>query len=408
MSVDTQAAYLLRNEKTGLYLTVKGAGGGAGGDAAAEIAQEELHDWPLRAGQAWRLEPGQGGKDTYRIRNQHSGRYLQARRYSREAGAPVVQGRLAENSPAYRSQTWLLTNMDLHRFSNLHSGLWLNARSDVPAEGVVIDQCHERTGADRAAQQWHFEPVGPRGAKRTFDALAGLLVEPGPGGLLSTVTSIFKTTLEAGGGVFGTVSKWVPGADRTPYVRFDGFRGDEVVRFSQRNRIEGGPRKIVERFPHLPKEFHDGFDFVTATPRGSAHPYLGVKGDLAVEFSEKGSRDVPLGHYFPEEELGGTGRPLKAVAAAPDGSRYLVFGENGTATVDLPRGRYGREVRELVLEHVPADFRTPDTIASAAVGDETHFFATKGDQYLVFTFREVVQGPAKILGAYPFLLGLWS
>ncbi|MBB5119934.1 hypothetical protein AF335_13385 [Streptomyces eurocidicus] len=403
MSVDTRSAYLLRNERTGLYLTVRDAGEGA----PADIVQEALQDWPLRAGQAWRLEPGEGGEDTYGIRNQRSGRCLRARRRVGEPGAAVVRARPEESGPAYRS--WLLANMDLHRFSHVHGGLWPGAggAGEAPAGGVVIDQCRERAGGDGAAQRWHFEPAGPRVARKTFDALAGLVVRPGPSRLVTAATRGRGRAPEAGAGVFGAASKWAAVPDRTPYMRFDGFRGDEVVRFSQRNRIEDGPRKIAERFPHLPEEFHGGFDFVTTTPCGSAHPYLGVKDGLAVEFSERGSRDLPPGRLLPG---GGpvTGRPLKAVAAAPDGSRYLVFGECGTAVVGLSGGRYGREVREAALGHVPEDFRAPDTIASAAVGDEMHYFATKGDRYLVFTFREVIQGPAKILGAYPFLLDLWA
>lgn len=404
MSVDTRSAYLLRNERTGLYLTVKDAGEGA----AADIVQEALQDWPLRAGQAWRLEPGEGGEGTYGIRNQRSGRCLRARRRGDGPGAAVVRERPEGSGPAYRS--WLLANMDLHRFSNVHGGLWPGARGEAPAGGVVIDQCRSR--ADGTAQRWHFEPAGPRGARKTFDALAGLVVRPGPSRLVTAATGVVRTAPVAGAGVFGAASKWAagpdraPGPDRRPYMRFDGFRGDEVVRFSQRNRIEDGPRKIAERFPHLPEEFHGGFDFVTTTPCGSAHPYLGVRGDRAVEFCERGSRDMPAGHRLHGGTV--TGRPLKAVAAAPDGSRYLVFGERGTAVVGLPGGPYGHEVGEPDLGHLPEDFRTPDTIASAAVADEMHYFATKGDRYLVFTFREVIQGPAKILGAYPFLLDLWT
>ncbi|MBT2384345.1 RICIN domain-containing protein [Streptomyces sp. ISL-11] len=407
MSVNAKTTYLFRNAKTGLYLTVKGASK----DVPADIVQERLLDWPRRASQAWRLEPGQGGADTYRIQNQHSGRYLQVRRYGKEPGVPMVQEHLEESNPAYKSQTWRITNDD-DRGSpviNLHSGLLLNARGDVSARGSAVDQWQGHADAAGAAQRWYFEPVGPHGGAKAFDALAGLVVEPSSGGIITAVTSVFKASLEATGGVFGTVSKWVPGVDRTPYIRFDGFRGDEVVRFSQRSRVEAGPRKIGECFPQLPKEFHEGFDFVTTTPKGHRHPYLGVKGDLSVEFSEKGSDDVPSGLYFPPEELGRAGRPLKAVSAAPDGSYYLVFGEKGTVTIDAPGPKAEREVREVALAHVPKEFRqAPDAIASAAVGDEMHYFATKGDHYIVFTLREVVHGPAKILDAYPFLLGLWA
>jgi Ricin-type beta-trefoil lectin domain-like len=408
MSVNAKTTYLTRNEKTGLYLTVKGASK----SVQAEIVQERLHEWPARAAQAWRLEPGQSGPDTYQIQNQHSGRYLQVRRYSKEPAAPVEQAHLEENNPAHKSQTWRITNGDEKGATvvNLYSELLLNVRGNAAAEGTVIDQWQEHKDADRRAQQWHFEAVEPRGEHTAFEALAGLVVEPSSGGLITAVTSVFKASLEATGGVFGTVSKWVPGIDRTPYIRFDGFRGGEVVRFSQRNRVEAAPRRISEAFPHLPKEFHEGFDFVTTTPRGHKYPYLGVKGDVAIEFSEKGIQDVPPDEpYFPAEQLGQIGRPLRAVSAAPDGSYYLVFGEHGIATINTPDHPYGSDVSLVDLKHLPKAFReVPDAVASAAVGEEMHYFATKGDEYLVFTLREVIQGPAKILDAYPFLLGLWA
>ncbi|MGW2186146.1 RICIN domain-containing protein [Streptomyces sp. NPDC001719] len=400
MSVSAKTTYLIRNDETGLYLTAKGAA----------VVQERLREWPARAGQTWRLEAGQGGKDTYRVRNLRSGRYLQVRRHGK--GAAVGQGPLEESAPAYRGQTWRITNDDAKGSPvvNVGSDLRLAVRGGSTAEGAAIEQTAESTMAPLGDRRWHFEAVEPAGEKRAFDALAGLLVEPATGGLVSTATSVLKTTLEATGGVFGTVSRWVPGADRTPYIRFDGFRDDEVVRFSQRNRVEAERRKISEAFPHLAKEFHGGFDFVTRTPRGHRHPYLGVKGDLAVEFSDREGEDLlPADEYFPAQELQPrVGRRFKAVSAAPDGSSYLVFGERGIVIVDRPGTAYEREVHDVELGHLPKAFTgVPDAVTSAGVGEETHFFATKGDQYVVFTLREVIQGPSEILDAYPFLLGSW-
>ncbi|KPC74231.1 hypothetical protein ADL35_26730, partial [Streptomyces sp. NRRL WC-3753] len=100
----------------------------------------------------------------------------------------------------------------------------------------------------------------------------------------------------------------MPG-DTTPFVRFEGFRGDEVIRFSSRNRVEAGPRKISTQFPHLPKEFHGGFDFVTRAPRHREHTYLGVKGDLTIAFSDKGNGGIDRSEeYFPSRELEPYGR----------------------------------------------------------------------------------------------------
>ncbi|WKK20887.1 RICIN domain-containing protein [Streptomyces olivoreticuli] len=400
MSVSAKTTYLIRNDETGLYLTAKGAA----------VVQERLHAWPPRAGQAWRLEPGQGGRDTYRVRNQRSGRYLQVRRYGE--GTAVGQAPLNESAPAYRSQTWRISG-DADEGApvvNVHSELRLTVRDGATAEGAVIEQTRETVAARAGAQRWHFEAVEQTGGTRAFDALAGLVVEPGTGGIVSTATSVLKTAMEATGGVVGAVSKWVPGSDRTPYIRFDGFRDDEVVRFSRRNRVETERKKISEAFPHLPKEFHGGFDFVTRTPRGHRYPYLGVKGDLAVEFSDREGEDLlPADDYFPAQELRPrAGRRFKAVSAAPDGSSYLVFGERGTVVVDRPGSPYEREVREVELGHLPKEFGgVPDAVASAGVGEETHFFATKGDRCLVFSLREVIQGPAEILDAWPFLLGAW-
>ncbi|GGY09860.1 RICIN domain-containing protein [Streptomyces hiroshimensis] len=411
MSVHATTTYLVRNHKTGLYLTVRGLSR----HDAADIVQEPLHDWPQRASQAWRLEPGQGGENVYRLQNQHSGRYLQVRHCRKDPGAPAEQRHLEENDPAYQSQTWEIRNGDEYRIINVHSGLELNVRGHSAAVDAVVEQ----QAGDEENSVWRFEAVEPRGEAKLFHALAGTLVEPSSRGLLSTLTNALKASLEASGGIFGTVSKWVPGST-TPYVAFDGFRGDETIRFSQRNRVEtGGPRKISEQFPHLPKEFHGGFDFVTRAPGWSDHRYLGVKGDLVVEFSERGSGESlrSTDFYYPREQLEPVigGAVKAAVPGTPDGRYHLVFGEKGaTALIDLPRapgaGRRGadrRDVRPVRLDHLPEPCR-PDAIASAAVGDEMHFFAVKGDQYLVFTFREVIHGPGKILDAYPFLLGLWG
>lgn len=404
MSVEAKTTYLIRNEKTGLYLTLKGDGRYASGD----IVQDKLYEWPQRARQAWRLEPGSAGEHTYRLQNQHTGRYLRVHRGSREPGIHVELAHLEENTPGYKSQTWRIGDKDDHRIVNVASGLGLSVRGDSAVHGASIVQ---QSGTSGDIRVWRFEQVEPRGVDKAFDSLIGTLVEPSAAGILTTVTSALKASLEVSGGIFGTVSKWVPGST-TPYIRFDGFRGGEYIGFSQRNRVENGPRRISEEFPHLPKEFHEGFDFVTRNPRSREYPYLGVKGEQSVAFSEKGlSNDpYPARRHFPlEGPAAEPGQTFTAsTPAAPDGSRYLVFGERGTGIIDVSRDQLARQVDPVELTHLPAEFRTPDAIASAALGQEMHFFATKGDHYLVFTFREVLQGPAPVLDAYPFLLGLWS
>ncbi|KWT60848.1 MULTISPECIES: RICIN domain-containing protein [Streptomyces] len=404
MSVSAKGTYLIKNVNSGLYLTVKGHAK----QSPADIVQDRLQDWPQRAAQAWRLESAPGGERTFRIQNQHSGGYLQVRRWSKDKGAHLVQEHLEENTPAYRSQSWQLTDEDPYRIANVHSGLWVNVQDHSAATGAVVEQSTESTGVYRTAEQWTFEPVEPRGGDPVFDALSGLLVEPG-GGIVSTVTHVFKASLEAAGGVFGTFAKYVPG-DTTPFVRFEGFRGDEVIRFSSRNRVEAGPRKISTQFPHLPKEFHGGFDFVTRAPRHRDHTYLGVKGDLTIAFSDKGNGGIDrTEEYFPSRELEPYGRVLEAAPARPDDSQYLLFCEQATVLID---GRFRapdlREVQPMPLGQLPKGWEKPDAVASATVGDEVHFFAVKGTEYTVFTLRDLVQGPAPVLNAYPFLLGLWA
>ncbi|UNO43496.1 RICIN domain-containing protein [Streptomyces sp. MST-110588] len=411
MSVTAQGTYLIKNEQSGLYLTVKGFDK----NVPADIVQERLHDWPERASQAWRLLPGQAGKDSYRLQNQHSGRYLQIRHASKESGAHAEQAHLEENKPAFQSQTWQLSGNgdEVYLITNVHSGLKLNVRGNLNTEGTPIDQWQEHAaGQFRGYQLWRLEAVEPRGEAKALDALTGAVVEP-TGGIISAITTGFKATLEATGGVFGTVSRWVPGIDRTPYVRFSGFRADEFIRFSQRNRVEVGPKKISEQFRHLPKEFRDGFDVVIAAPKRSGYDYIGVAQELYVEFSDRrSSAPLPWDRLFPAEIAGGRGiSEVKAVAtASPDGSRHLAFTTAGIEVIEghLPIDPNRRPVVEPVtLDFLPEEFKQPDAVSSAVLGEETHFFATKGDQFTVFTWEKVVQGPTKVVAAYPFLLGLW-
>ncbi|WP_433258346.1 hypothetical protein ACQPYK_23220 [Streptosporangium sp. CA-135522] len=60
-----------------------------------------------------------------------------------------------------------------------------------------------------------------------------------------------------------------------------------------------------------------------------------------------------------------------------------------------------------VGEHLPDEFaRTPDAAASAAMGEVMHYFLTKGDQFVIGADDKVVQGPAKLTDAHPFLGGI--
>ncbi|MFC7303988.1 RICIN domain-containing protein [Streptomyces monticola] len=410
MSVTAHGTYLIKNQKSGHYLTAKGASK----QASADIVQEVLRDWPGRSCQAWRVEPGPAGHDTFRLENQLSGRYLQVRRLSTERGAAIEQAQLEENSPAYKGQTWRLsdTGRGLFQIVNLHSDLRLHIRDDKDTSGAPVDQWPESQGDSRGYQLWQLEPVEPRGMDTAFDALVGTAVEP-TGNLLTALSTGVKATLETVGGVFGTVSRLVPGIDHTPFVRFSGFRGGEFIRFSQRHRVEAGPQRIMRRFPHLPEEFRDGFQFVMAAPRRSHHDYIGVGHERYIEFSDRRSgHPHPWDELFPPEIVKGEelSNLIAVVPAAHDDSRYLVFTRSGMLTIEgrLPLGTgHTPFVEPVSLDFLPGEFQEPDSVTSAVIGDEVHFFATKGDEFTVFTWEKVVQGPSSVLEAYPYLLGLW-
>lgn len=411
MGVIQHGAYLIKNEKSGLYLTVKGASR----QTSADIVQETLRDWPDRAIQSWQVEPGPAGQDTHRLQNQHSGLYLQVRHVSKERAAAVEQAHLEEKAPAYKGQTWRIgeSGSGRYRLTNLHSDLHLHVRDDSDEEGAVVDQWPEVAGDTLGYQQWRLESVERAGAEKAFDSLVGVAVEP-TGNILSAIATGFKATLDATGGVFGTVSRLVPGIDRTPYVRFSGFRGDEFIRFSQRNRVEAGPKRLGEQFPNLPQAFHSGFQFVMAAPRRSSYDYIGVKDERFVEFSDRRSgRPLPWEELLPPEIVKGEGGAnlISLVSAAPDDSRYLAFTRSGILAIEgrIPVGPdHHPFVEPVSLDFLPKEFQEPDAVTSAVVGDEVHFFATKGEKFTVFTWEKVVEGPTSVLEAYPFLLGLWA
>ncbi|MEU7159200.1 hypothetical protein AB0A98_22595 [Streptomyces chrestomyceticus] len=115
-------------------------------------------------------------------------------------------------------------------------------RGDGLAAGTPAAQAEPPTGTGPQTQAWRLEPMAPRGEAKAFDtdrhggAPRRRCHRQGPGG----GDGVFKQTLDAGGELFEAAAKGI--ADpRAPYVRFDGLRGQEFIRFSQRYGIEVGP-----------------------------------------------------------------------------------------------------------------------------------------------------------------------
>uniref|UniRef100_A0AAU2V0M2 Uncharacterized protein n=1 Tax=Streptomyces sp. NBC_00003 TaxID=2903608 RepID=A0AAU2V0M2_9ACTN len=72
------------------------------------------------------------------------------------------------------------------------------------------------------------------------------------GSVVTGLSGPAKGALGAGGGIFETAAKGI--ADpKAPYLRFDGFRGGEFIRFSQRHGIKAGPKPVAEHFRTCPR-----------------------------------------------------------------------------------------------------------------------------------------------------------
>ncbi|WP_277441015.1 RICIN domain-containing protein [Streptomyces sp. SPB162] len=407
-----EGTYLIKNEASGLYLGVQGAAV----QPRVPVVQEELTEGAARPSRRWHLKRGTAGPDSWLLQNEHSKLYLDSTADRLNNGEGIRQSALEIRPDHLQAQTWRLAEIGggLVTVANVKSHLHLAIRGDSRESGIAAELAGVRTGDDRGSQVWRFERVPARGESRAFDALTGTVIQPG-GGILgavaSTVSGVVKQALEAGGGIFETAARAIPSSSEVPYVRFDGFRGGEFIRFSQRHGIEVGPKPLIEQFPHLPKEFHDGFDAVTSAGRGSEHTHLGITGDVCVEFCEKGSSDLlPVSFRVPVDLLPADGDARWGdLTPAGDNGRLMVSLGERKWLVDRRRDPDEiSEVRPFLLEHLPQEFRDRlDAVASATIGTETHYFLALDDRFSVVSESRLVQGTTRITDAYPLLEGVW-
>ncbi|MEU6673426.1 RICIN domain-containing protein [Streptomyces sp. NPDC046925] len=412
MSALSEGIYLLKNEESGLYAGVQGA---KTAQSVPIVQQELLPRGPARYSQLWHLRPNAAEKDTWTLQSVHSALRMDIMTGRGRAGSPVQQCPAETRRDLLVSQLWRPVDIGDGRYTlvNANSGHLLSVHDDSSSPDAALEQAAKPALGPRTAQQWILERVPGRGEAKAFDALTATLVSAG-GGVLGTVlgslSGATKRALDAGGGIFEAAAKSIPDSD-TPYVRFDGFRGDEFVRFSKRRGIEAGPRRIADQFPHLPKPFSDGFDAVGPAPEGSGHAYLGFVQDQAVEFSEKSHGPVQYAEHFLHPELLHTvGELCDVTAFGSDDGRLLVFGRKGSCTVDPAKVDLARgPVHQLFqLPAAPEAFGFgPDAACTAVSGSTAHYFLTKGDEFVVVSEDKLLQGPAGLTEVYPCLDGLW-
>ncbi|MEV8314177.1 RICIN domain-containing protein [Streptomyces sp. NPDC059900] len=411
MSALSEGIYLLKNEESGLYAGVQGA---KTAQSVPIVQQELLPQGTARHSQLWHLRPNAAEKDAWTLQSVHSALRMDVMTGRGRAGSPVQQCPAETRHDLLVSQLWRPVDFGDGRYTlvNAHSGHLLSVRDDSSSPDAALEQAAEPALGPRTAQQWILERVPARGEAKAFDALTATVVSSGGGVLgpvLGSLSRATKKALDAGGGIFESAAKAIPDSD-TPYVRFDGFRGDEFIRFSKRRGIEAGPRKIADQFPQLPKPFSDGFDAVGPAAEGSGHTWLGFVEDQAIEFSERSHGPVQYAEHFLHPELLHAVGELCDVTGFGDDGRLLVFGRKGTCTVDpakvdLARGPVHRLFR---LADAPEAFGFGPDAACTAVSESTaRYFLTKGDEFVVVSADKLIQGPAALTEVYPCLDGLW-
>ncbi|MGW5862705.1 RICIN domain-containing protein [Streptomyces sp. NPDC055239] len=412
MSALSEGIYLLKNEESGLYAGVQGAKTAQ----SVPVVQQELHpQGTARYSQLWHLRPNAAREDAWTLQSVHSTLRMDIMTGRGRAGSPVQQCPAETRQDLLVSQLWQPVEIGDDRYTlvNVNSGHLLSVRDDSSVPDAALEQAAKPALGPRTAQQWILERVPGRGETKGFDALTATVVSSS-GGVLGTVlgslSGATKQALDAGGGIFESAAKAIPDSD-TPYVRFDGFRGDEFIRFSKRRGIEAGPRKIADQFPHLPKPFSDGFEAVGPAAKHGGHTYLGFMRDQVVEFSDKSHGPVhDAENILHPELLRAVGELCDVTGFGNDGGRLLVFGQKDSCTVDpaevhLRRGSYHQQ---FLLTAAPEAFGFGPDSASTAVADSTaHYFLTKGDEFVVVSEDKLIQGPARLVDIYPFLDGLW-
>ncbi|MFC8124512.1 RICIN domain-containing protein [Streptomyces sp. NPDC057302] len=412
MAALSEGIYLLKNEASGLYAGVQGAKTAQ----SVPIVQQELHpQGAARHSQLWHLRPDAAKEGTWTLQNVHSTLRMDIMTGRGRVGSPVQQCPAETRQDLLASQLWRPVAVGDGRYTlvNVNSGHLLSVHDDSGAPDAALEQAGKPTMGPRPAQEWSFERVPGRGEVKAFDALTATVVSAGGGilgSVLGTLSGKAKQALDAGGGIFESAAKAIPDSD-APYVRFDGFRGDEFIRFSRRRGIEAGPRKLSDQFPHLPKPFSDGFDAVGPAAKGSGHTYLGFTGGQAIEFSDKSHGPLhDAEHILHPGLLQMVGELCDVTGFGADGRRLLVFGRRDTCTVDPAGVDAARESSHqgFVLTAAPDAFGFgPDAATTAVTDSVAHYFLTKGEEFVVVTENKLVQGPARITEVYPFLDGLW-
>lgn len=411
MSALSEGIYLLKNEASGLYAGVRGAKTAQ----SAPIVQQELYaQGTARHSQLWHVRPAATEEGAWTLQSVHSTLRMDIMTGRGRAGSPVQQCPAETRQDLLVSQLWRPEVVgDGYLLVNVNSGHLLSVHDDSGAPDATLEQAAKPTMGPRPAQQWRLERVPSRGETKAFDALTATVVSSS-GGLLGSVlgslSGAAKQALDAGGGIFESAAKAIPDSD-APYVRFEGFRGDEFIRFSKRRGIESGPRKIADQFPHLPKPFSDGFDAVGPAAKRSGHVYLGFAGGQAVEFSGKGHGPVhDAEHILHPELLREVGELCDVTGFGAGSGRLLVLGRRDSRTMDPARVDLARESsdQQFRLTAAPDAFGFgPDAAATAVSDSSAHYFLTKGDEFVVVSEDRLIQGPAKLTEAYAFLDGLW-
>ncbi|MEU5952575.1 RICIN domain-containing protein [Streptomyces sp. NPDC047525] len=409
MSALSEGIYLLKNEASGLYAGVQGAKTAQ----SVPVVQQELNpQGAARHSQLWHLRPDAAKEGAWTLQNVHSTLRMDIMTGRGRVGSPVQQCPPETRQDLLVSQLWrpVAVGDDRYTLVNVNSGHLLSVHDDSSAPDAALEQAGKPTMGPRPAQEWRFERVPGRGEVKAFDALTATVVSAGGGilgSVLGSLSGAAKQALDAGGGIFESAAKAIPDSG-TPYVRFEGFRGDEFIRFSKRRGIESGPRKLADQFPDLPKPFSDGFDAVGPAARRGGHTYLGFTGGQAVEFSDKGHGPVQdAEHFLHHLLLEQVGELCDVTGFGADGGRLLVFGRRDTCTAGVDPAR-GPSHQRFQLTAAPDAFGFGPDAATTAVSESTaHYFLTKGDEFVVVSEDKLIQGPARLTEAYPFLDGLW-
>ncbi|MFD0414735.1 RICIN domain-containing protein [Streptomyces sp. NPDC127108] len=397
----SEGIYLIKNEASGLYAGVQPGGGAKQG---AKVVLETLHaEGVERHRQFWHLKPHSAREGAWTLQNIHSTLRMDILVNRGRAGAAVQQCPPESREDLLLTQLWRPERIsdDVYSWVNVHSRKHLAVRGERQEAGAELEQAEPSTEEGRGTQAWRLESVPARGEAKAFDALTARIVSPGtfttPANVLA---SAVKGILDAGGGVFETMAKTVPDP-RAPYLRFDGFRGDEFIRFSPRLGVESGPKKASEQFPRLPHGFPSVDADVINTRKGSSYTHAAVLDHDIREFSERTVDDKVrlLPPQLQEQRI------KAATAADPKGDRVVYFLQDRTVVTRLDDPEY---VEDFQLPHAPEAFLYDlDTATSAPFDDAMHFFLLKGDQFVIVSPGKLVQGPTKLTDAYPCLTGVW-